>query len=218
MSTIVKRKIYQVPSEGPHSAILIDVTDEGICDFGYGPKDCLKLVFGIGDEEGPNGEALQVSVICGKFTSRKAKLYPFLKVFCGGRDIPDQIDPAEFIGTNCRVNIEHNVKQDGRVFANIKGVFAPLPGSPKLAIPASYRAARRDEPPPTAKPVATASIPAAQPVPDPDVTTKKPVHSASTSDAELHANIARVTAKGRGSAFVAGSSAPAEEVEPRIPF
>jgi hypothetical protein len=221
MSTVVMRKVYQLPSEGPHSAILIDVIDEGIRDFGYGPKDCLKLVFGIGDETGENNEPLTVSTICGKFNSPKATLFPFLKLFYAGRDIPDVIDVGEFIGINCRLNIVHSVKKDGRTFANIKGVFAPLPGAPKLLIPASYKCmVPRDEPSAAVKTGATVSVPVvAQPAPVPDVTAKKPVQSASTSDEELKANIAGFRAKSKTAFTTAtGTTASAEEADPRMPF
>jgi hypothetical protein len=196
---LIKRKVYEIPSERLHTAILIDVIDEGMRDFGhYGSKDCVKLVFGIGDETSTTGQALEVSVSCSKTLGKKSRLLAFVQVLSGSQTVPDEVTPEDYIGANCRLLIQHKHTQDGRTFANVAGISPPEMGAPKLTIPSGFRR----------------SIAVPTPAPAPEVIPRKPHQSVpaptASRDADLKANIARVRANGR-TPFSAGSNGPAEE-------
>jgi hypothetical protein len=109
MAILVKRKEFELPTEGLHNAVISRMEDLGIVETAKGKRDKARIFFMVLDHEGRgNGEVfLSVNrVLDGK--NNISKLLNALTISHGA-----EFDLLELVGLQCCVVIEHN-KIDGQ--------------------------------------------------------------------------------------------------------
>jgi len=117
--------LYPTPSEGLHSAVLVDAISLGQLETPWGPKEKVSLIFELQstDEDGRH------FIVGKRFTrslNEKASLRKFLEKWRGEKYTPAElqegIDLENFLGLNATLFIVLNEKEE-RTYANIESVL-----------------------------------------------------------------------------------------------
>src|SRR5271169_3358537 len=137
--TLAPEKIYELPSPGQHTGVLIDERDLGMVPNQFEPnkppRHLNRLIFAV-EETGSDGKPLQVRDDVNLVRSQKGTLYEYVSAFVYPAAITSgDWDTERHIGKSVGLIIAHNPKG---TWANITSVF-PLPKSAtRLPIPAGY--------------------------------------------------------------------------------
>ena len=138
---ILKRneKEFQPASDGLHSAAVADVIDLGLVQTLYGPKERLRLVFVI-DEQDAQGEPIRVSDTCTLTLHPKSKLTERVNALMPGtKNVKNlQLDPETLIGKVCLIVTEQTTSDQGRTYANIEKSMPLAKDSVKVSIPLNF--------------------------------------------------------------------------------
>jgi hypothetical protein len=127
---------FEIPSEGVHQAVLVDVIALGEVETGYGPKQKLRFRWLV-DELGTFGKPLGVIASYNNTWHEKSSLRRDIKAMLG-RDPGEQFDLASLIGQNCRLVIKH-AEHEGKTYANIGAVLRLEAGITTMSIPEHFR-------------------------------------------------------------------------------
>jgi hypothetical protein len=136
--TYIEPKIYELPSPGPHVAVLADELDLGTVNTIFGAKPQCKLIFLV-DENGSDGRPLEVHVRATKTRNKRGNLYEFVEALCSPAPIgPDSWELSQHIGKSVGLDLVHAQKDDA-VFCNVARVFPLGKTAPRLSIPLDYQ-------------------------------------------------------------------------------
>lgn len=129
--------------EGTYRAVCVDNYTKQKVATKYGEKDMEQFVFEI-EELNPKNENRPYLVFA-RFTSSigpKASLTDFLESWRGQKftkeDRKAGFDCERVVGACCQVQIVHNHKDDGEVYANIKSIMPLARGMEKLKPSGKY--------------------------------------------------------------------------------
>jgi len=132
---------YDLPSEGPHVAVLVDQRDLGLVPNRFEPnkppRHMNRLVLLV-DELGPQGQRLYVSDDVNLVRSRNGTLITYIRGWnhiAAKAPVPADIswETEDYIGRCVGVNLVHN-----GTWANVGSVFSLPPTATLLAIPVGY--------------------------------------------------------------------------------
>jgi hypothetical protein len=132
---------FQIPSEGPHQAVCVDVVDIGL-QPGYEGKGLVHkivLVFQV-DEESDKGERLTLESWLTLSMNEKSNLRKLIEAWRGkafGKDEAGVFDIETVIGANAQINVQH-YESNGKTRAKIASIMPILKGMEKMK-PAGYK-------------------------------------------------------------------------------
>lgn len=135
--------------EGLHQAVCVDVWEpwESENPFKSGDMvDQTRIVWALEAVNPETGRAFQVSQIYRLSLHEKAKLRQHLEAWRGRKFTEKELegfDLEQLIGKNCQIQVIHNVKEGGSVFANVQAIVPLGKGMVKLGVPEGY-ARKRD--------------------------------------------------------------------------
>lgn len=141
--------------EGLHQAVCVDVVDLGMVDSAqWGPKHKVQLRWQLGDidpkSQEPGSRGLRRFMVTKNYTlslSEKANLRHDLESWRGKKFTSEQLqgfDIEVLVGINCQLQVIHNVKSEGKVYANVQAIVPLGKGMPPLA-PENYVRAKDRE-------------------------------------------------------------------------
>jgi len=128
--------------EGLHQAVCVDVVDLGMQDNPFQPGQKRRrgrIVWQI-DELMDSGERFTASRVFTISLNEQGALRPFLEAWRGKRFTPEELrgfDLERLIGANCQLQIIHEPRREGGVFANVSNAL-PLPKGVEKLVPAGY--------------------------------------------------------------------------------
>lgn len=140
---------FEPLSPGAHIARLYGLIDLGKQDGIYGPKHQVLLMFEVLDAKRDDGEPYIVSKRTGFSMNEKATLRSIVGSWRGKKlsnDEAKSFDLQTLLGKQAQLQISHNDGKDGRVYANIAGVFPTnSPNLPHTKTEIAYSIANHDQ-------------------------------------------------------------------------
>lgn len=135
---------FEPAPEGMHPAICVDVVDKGLVDGTWGQAHKVQFRWQLDghSDAGLRNDGKQWLVVR-QFTlslHEKAALRKFLTSWRGKVFTPEELqgfDLEKVIGAPCILQIIHNTRPDGKVFANIDNIM-PLPKGYNKPVAAEY--------------------------------------------------------------------------------
>jgi hypothetical protein len=132
-----KQKLFEIPNEGEHLAVLADVVDLGEVETNYGRKDQLQLRWLV-DQRGADGKPLLVRQRPhSKSLHEKSTLRKDVKRILG-QEPGDPFDVESMLGMNAILEIEHYTREE-KTYANIVAIRRPTNGDQTLKIPDDFK-------------------------------------------------------------------------------
>lgn len=129
------RSDYALCPEGLHHAVCVDVIDLGLVKTQFGEKEKVQLVWQIEDVDVGTGQRYQVQKRYTLSLHEKASLTKDLEGWRGRKFTKDELDGFDVenvLGKACQVQVEHELKENGSIFANVKAVVSAPKGVPPL--------------------------------------------------------------------------------------
>ena len=120
MSLVVKKKVYELMSEGLHNVTITRVEDLGLVETQYGVKEKARIYFTAQDQKDKAGEPVDVVMSVNQIISPKSTLGILLSDL--GITAGDEFDLNDIIGIKCQVVIKQK-ESDGKTYANIDSVL-----------------------------------------------------------------------------------------------
>jgi hypothetical protein len=117
MSLVIKKKVYELMTEGLHNVSITRVDDLGPQETMYGTKDKARIIFTALDQKTVDGEPVDAAVYVNKVITSKSSLGILLDKL-GVDGSADEFDLNDVVGIKCQGVVEHK-DNDGRTFANI---------------------------------------------------------------------------------------------------
>jgi hypothetical protein len=121
-----EEQAYELPPAGSHTATCIRVVDLGTQSGVYGPKWQVLISWELRDEQMADGRPFTISRRYTFSGSRKSTLREHLEGWFGrvltAADL-GKFDLAQLLGSTCLIGIKHEIKEDGRTFANVTSVM-----------------------------------------------------------------------------------------------
>lgn len=120
MALVVKKKEYELMTEGLHNVAITRVDDLGKVDTQYGTKEKARIVFTALDQKAKDGGDVDAVSTVNCVLGDKSTLGKLLKSL--GITAGKEFDLNSLVGTKCQVVIQHN-ESDGNTYANIVTVI-----------------------------------------------------------------------------------------------
>jgi hypothetical protein len=127
---------YEVAPEGLWHAVCVDVVDLGIVESKFGPQVKIEIRWQL-EEKDSKGRTFLIVQRYTPSLHDKSRLKPMLEAWRGRKFSAEEqkkFDIEKLIGANCQLQIIHNIKDEGRVFANVQAVV-PAPRNAALIRP-----------------------------------------------------------------------------------
>lgn len=151
MAIIAKSIVIPPPPEGLFPAILVDVIDLGMKPGfkGKGEVQKIRLVWQLDEVNPETGKRYQIRSMYTLSIGKKANLSKHLEAMLGITFTDDQRengwDVERAIGANCQIQVGHDVKDGGTVYANIRAIVLPAPNAEPLQVKDYIRESQRSE-------------------------------------------------------------------------
>jgi len=123
-----KESDYEVAPEGLWHAVCVDVVDLGIVESKFGPQEKIEIRWQL-EEKDSKGRPFLIVQRYTPSLHDKSRLKPMLEAWRGRKFTAEeqkQFDIEKLLGANCQLQVIHNIKDEGRVFANVQAVV-PAP-------------------------------------------------------------------------------------------
>lgn len=147
--------------EGLQQVVCVDVIDLGLVDTGWGESHQVRLVWQTHRLD-DRGRPFQLRKQYRNSLHEKANLRRDLEMWRGRKFSPDELkgfDLEKLIGINAQIQVIHDVKDEGRVYANVQAIIPLGVKMPRIAAREYVRAKDKPAdqknvppPPPTAGP------------------------------------------------------------------
>ena len=119
------RKAFAPCPEGLVQAVCVDVVDLGLLPTPWGDKPMVRVVW-LTDQVNPeDGKPFRVMKRYNASLHDKANLCLDLQCWRGRKFTPEEkqaFDLEKLLGANCQLQVVHNLKEDGEVFANVQAI------------------------------------------------------------------------------------------------
>ena len=143
-----KRDFIPAP-EGLWPAVCIDVVDIGMKETPWGQSHKVEVRWVISETMVNTGKPFMLVKRYTLSLHEKANLRRELETWRGKKFTDDELegfDLEKLLGINCQLQIIHNQKGDGEVYANVQAIVPAARGMNKLMIPSDYvRAVSRNK-------------------------------------------------------------------------
>ena len=124
--------------EGLHTAVCVDVVDLGVQQSQWGEKHKVRVVWQIDATNAETGRRFNVMSHYTLSLHKKAKLRQHLETWRGKKFTEEQLqgfDLEKLLTANCQIQVSHNIKDDGEVWANVQAIVpAPTQGTPLVPL------------------------------------------------------------------------------------
>jgi hypothetical protein len=130
-----KQKEWKPAPEGLHCAVCVDVEDLGLKDWGYGEQEKIRISWQIEEISPENDKPYLVHKSYTLSLNEKANLRKDLETWRGrkfSREELEGFDLEVLLGVNCQLQLIHNMKDEGKTYANVQAVIPPGKNAPKL--------------------------------------------------------------------------------------
>jgi len=137
--------------EGLWQAVCVDVVDQGMQASPWGESHRVQIRWQIEGDDPKSGKPYMVVRGFRLSLHEKSALRPMLEAWRGKKFTAEELDGFDLeklIGANCQVQVIHDLKAGGQVYANIQAVVPAPKGVPKLSQRGEYiRVKDRDKKP-----------------------------------------------------------------------
>lgn len=133
MPIYFKKSDYEVPKQGLHNGVCVDVVDLGIVQTGFGPADQIKIVWQL-EAVTKKGKRFTVQNRYTPSKSPKSNLRKMLESWRGKPFTKEEIndfDIEKLLGANCQLSIAHKITDDA-TYANVMAVIPAASSATKL--------------------------------------------------------------------------------------
>jgi hypothetical protein len=121
-----EERSFELPPPGSHVAVCFRIVDLGTQTGQYGPRAQILFSWELPDELQADGRPFTISRRYGLSSGRKSSLRADVEGWLGrvltGNDF-GKFDLSTLLGTTCLIGIKHEVREDGRTFANVTSVM-----------------------------------------------------------------------------------------------
>lgn len=140
--------------EGLWQAVCVDVVDQGMQTSQWGESHRVQIRWQLEGDDPKSGKPYMAVRGFRLSLHEKSSLRPMLEAWRGRKFTPEELegfDLEKLIGANCQVQIIHNIKDGGSVYANVQAVVPAAKGVAKLSMRGDYirvkdREKKADEP------------------------------------------------------------------------
>jgi hypothetical protein len=150
MSIIVNKpesKDFEIPADGLYQAVLADVVDLGEQPTNFGNKHRARFIY-ILTETDSEGRPFRLMQQLNVSIHEKSGMFKVVRRLLG-KDPGESLDLESLIGKQCQLDVMQNEGSEGKVYANVQTVLAPVKNQ-AVVIPADFvRDCNKDK---TAKP------------------------------------------------------------------
>ena len=136
-----KKSDFSPAPEGLHSAVCCDVVDLGEQETPWGKTYKVEIRWQLEDIDPKSEKHYMVVQRYTLSLHEKSRLRPMLEPWRGRKFTNEELDGFDLeklIGVNCQVQVVHNVKAEGEIYANVQAVVAPARGATKLRVNGDY--------------------------------------------------------------------------------
>jgi hypothetical protein len=131
-------KVFEKPTSGLFLGVLADIVDLGLVrnkKFGN-VQPMVRLVWILNSKD-KEGNYFRVMRQVTASLSEKANLFGIVRDITGKKpEVPFELETL--IGTNSQLVISTETTADGKVYANIKAILLPQPGTQHFAVPSGF--------------------------------------------------------------------------------
>ena len=137
--------------EGLHEAVCVDVVDLGLVKTPWGEKPSVRIIWQIdalepqkhddGTENKRSGKRFLVRRQFGLNLSEKGHLRPFLEAWRGRKFTSGELegfDLERLIDVGCQLQVIHNIKESGKVYANVQAAVPLGKSAIKMGVADDY--------------------------------------------------------------------------------
>ena len=131
---------YQQAPEGLHTAVCIDVVDLGLVQSEFGTKHKVQIRWAV-EEQDDNWRQFYVSRRFTLSLHQKSALRQALEMWRGRKFTAKELegfDLEKLLGVGGQVQIVHNARPNGQVYADVQAAIPLAKGQPKPGMPADY--------------------------------------------------------------------------------
>lgn len=134
---------FTTAPEGLHSAACCDVVDLGLVtdQFGTRPMIDLRWMLERLDTQDADERRVIVRKRYRNTLHEKSSLRRDLEMWRGRKFTADELkgfDLEKLLGVSCQIQIVHNVKDNGKIYANVAAVIPLGKGMPKVGVDRDY--------------------------------------------------------------------------------
>lgn len=133
-------KEFETAPEGLFAAVCVDVVDLGTQQTPWGEKHQVEVRWALSEVDS-KGRAFIVRRRYTASLNEKAALRQHLELWRGKKFTAAELkrfDLEVLVGKQCQAQVVHNIKDDGRTWANVQAVIAAPKGVPGLPVPDWY--------------------------------------------------------------------------------
>lgn len=125
MPIYIKKKEYEIPPEGTHTATLVEIKDLGVCQTPYGESHMVKVGWHLKNAKTKNGSPFRLDRKYSLSFSSKSAFSEDLQSWLGQLP-PDSFDLETLVGRLAKLAIRHR-QANGKTYANILAVLPYVP-------------------------------------------------------------------------------------------
>jgi hypothetical protein len=128
---------YSTAPEGLWPAVCCDVFDLGLVDTQFGKQEKIEITWQLAEKDSKTQRRYQVSQRYTPSLHEKSKLRPLLESWRGRKFTKEEekeFDIEKLLGANCQLQIVHNIKDEGRTYANVQACVPYPKKEPRLAV------------------------------------------------------------------------------------
>jgi hypothetical protein len=118
---------YEVAPEGLWHAVCVDVVDLGIVESKFGQQVKIEIRWQL-EERDSKGRPFLIVQRYTPSLHDKSRLKPMLEAWRGRKFTAEEqkkFDIEKLLGANCQLQIIHNIKDEGKTYANVQAVVPP---------------------------------------------------------------------------------------------
>jgi hypothetical protein len=128
---------YSTAPEGLWPAVCCDVYDLGLVDTQFGKQEKIEITWQLAEKDTKTQRRYQVSQRYTPSLHEKSKLRPLLESWRGRKFTKEEekeFDIEKLLGANCQLQIVHNIKDEGRTYANVQACVPYPKKEPRMAV------------------------------------------------------------------------------------
>jgi hypothetical protein len=131
-----KESDYTTAPEGLWPAVCVDVFDLGLVETPFGQQAKIEITWQLEEKDPKTDRRFLVSQRYTPSLHEKSRLRPLLESWRGRKFTKDEereFDIEKLLGANCQLQIVHNIKDEGRTYANVQACVPYPRNTPRMA-------------------------------------------------------------------------------------
>jgi hypothetical protein len=139
---------YTVAPEGLWPAVCCDVYDLGIVKTQFGDQVKIEITWQLEEKDPQTGKRFLISQRYTPSLHEKSRLRPLLESWRGRKFTKDEekeFDIEKLLGANCQLQLVHNIKDEGRTYANVQACVPYPKNVPRISVEGYIRKVDREK-------------------------------------------------------------------------